>query len=103
MDAEEDVFSPGYPSRRPYCVFRSRYNAVAPLIPSPANLQLIHPTSGGWDASQEEFSLETLIRKDLLEEIDQAFENVDYNLKHAGGKGWSQVYRVVIYSVNIEP
>lgn len=39
----------------------------------------------------------------MLEEIDQAFENVDYNLKHAGGKGWSQVYRVVTYSIDIAP
>ena len=35
-------------------------------------------------------------------EIDQAFENVDYTLKHAGGKGWSQVYRVVTYSIDIK-
>lgn len=39
----------------------------------------------------------------MLEEIDQAFENVDYNLKHAGGKGWSQVYKVVTYSIDIRP
>ena len=38
---------------------------------------------------------------DLFAEIDQAFENCDYNLKHAGGKGWSQVFRVVTYSTDI--
>jgi len=58
---------------------------------------------GGWDHKQKVFSLETLVQKDLLEEIDQAFENVDYALKHAGGKGWSQVYRVVTYSTDIGP
>ena len=46
--------------------------------------------------------METVIqKKDVLEEIDQAFENCDYNLKHAGGKGWSQVYRIVTYSTDI--
>ena len=38
-----------------------------------------------------------------MEEIDQAFKNVDYNLKHAGGQGWSQVYKVVTYSTDIKP
>jgi enamine deaminase RidA (YjgF/YER057c/UK114 family) len=56
---------------------------------------------GGWVASEESFSLENLIKKDLMEEIDQAFANVDFNLKHAGGKGWSQVYKVVTYSTDI--
>jgi enamine deaminase RidA (YjgF/YER057c/UK114 family) len=45
----------------------------------------------------------TLIKEDLLEEIDQAFSNVDHNLKHAGGKGWEQVYKVVTYSTDIRP
>jgi enamine deaminase RidA (YjgF/YER057c/UK114 family) len=44
-----------------------------------------------------------LIKPDLLDEIDQAFENVDYNLKDAGGKGWSQVYKIVTYSTDIRP
>lgn len=42
--------------------------------------------------------LDNAISTDLNKEIDQAFANVDMNLKHAGGKGWSQVYRVVTYS-----
>jgi enamine deaminase RidA (YjgF/YER057c/UK114 family) len=37
----------------------------------------------------------------LKDEIDQAFENVDYNLKHAGGKGFSQVFKVVTYSTDV--
>lgn len=44
-----------------------------------------------------------LIKSDLLEETDQAFENVDYNLKHAGGQGWSQIYKVVTYSTDVKP
>lgn len=36
-----------------------------------------------------------------MEEIDQTFENVDYNLKNAGGKGWSQVFRVNSYHTEI--
>ncbi len=43
------------------------------------------------------------MKEDILEEIDQAFENVDYTLKQAGGKGWSQVYRVNSYHVDMSP
>jgi enamine deaminase RidA (YjgF/YER057c/UK114 family) len=39
------------------------------------------------------------ISSDLDEEIDQAFANVDLNLRDAGGKGWSQVFRVNTYHV----
>lgn len=37
-----------------------------------------------------------------MEEVDQAFDNVDHALKHAGGKGWSQVYRVITYCTDIK-
>ncbi|KAL8916607.1 MAG: hypothetical protein Q9208_008420 [Pyrenodesmia sp. 3 TL-2023] len=50
---------------------------------------------GGWNPTSGE------IKKDLHEEIDQAFENVDYNLKNAGGKGWSQVFRVNTYHTDM--
>jgi enamine deaminase RidA (YjgF/YER057c/UK114 family) len=99
MGEEEYVLQPGYTGRRPYCVCRSRYPAIA----HPPKLQLTHTPLGGWDHRQKEPDLANLIKPNLLEEIDQAFENVDYNLKHAGGKGWSQVYRVVTYSTNIAP
>lgn len=33
----------------------------------------------------------------LLEEVDQAFSNVDLALRDAGGKGWPQVYKVKMY------
>ncbi|KAI1393106.1 YjgF-like protein [Hypoxylon trugodes] len=51
---------------------------------------------GGWDPSTVE------VKPNLLEEVDQAFENVDYALKYAGGKGWSQVYRVTTYCTDIQ-
>ncbi|KAM7200848.1 RutC family protein [Naviculisporaceae sp. PSN 640] len=51
---------------------------------------------GGWDTTTGK------MKTDLLEEIDQAFANVDYALKHAGGKGWSQVYKVTAYVVEEE-
>ncbi|KAL9627871.1 MAG: hypothetical protein Q9204_006273, partial [Flavoplaca sp. TL-2023a] len=50
---------------------------------------------GGWDSTSGE------IKKVLYEEIDQAFENVDRNLKDAGGKGWSQVFRVNSYHTDM--
>ncbi|RYP41968.1 hypothetical protein DL767_000599 [Monosporascus sp. MG133] len=63
--------------------------------------RIICSGQGGWDAKATEFDFESLVRPSLFEEIDQAFENCDYNLKHAGGKGWCQVYRVVTYSTDI--
>ncbi|WYZ39354.1 hypothetical protein EsH8_III_001268 [Colletotrichum jinshuiense] len=49
---------------------------------------------GGWNLKTGE------VATDLLEEIDQAFENVDLTLKDAGGKGWSQVYRIRLYALD---
>ena len=37
--------------------------------------------------------------RSISEQIDQAFRNVDLALKTAGGKGWSQVYKVRSYHV----
>ncbi|KAF3054767.1 hypothetical protein CFAM422_013252 [Trichoderma lentiforme] len=51
---------------------------------------------GGWDRVSGDISPE------IQEEVSQAFANVEANLKHAGGKGWSQVYRVVTYSTDIK-
>ncbi|KAK1827846.1 RutC family protein [Podospora conica] len=48
---------------------------------------------GGWDP------LTGAMKTDPLEEIDQAFENVQLALTHAGGKGWSQVYSMRVYVV----
>ncbi|KIJ48719.1 hypothetical protein M422DRAFT_162319 [Sphaerobolus stellatus SS14] len=50
---------------------------------------------GGWDPATSK------IHADLSDEFDQAFANVDLALKHAGGKGWCQVYRVNMYVVDI--
>ncbi|KAK9370377.1 Endoribonuclease L-PSP/chorismate mutase-like protein [Lipomyces kononenkoae] len=48
---------------------------------------------GGWDPVTGEFY------KEINAQIDQAFANVDLNLRDAGGKGWSQVFRVNSYHV----
>ncbi|GLB05884.1 hypothetical protein AtubIFM57258_001175 [Aspergillus tubingensis] len=50
---------------------------------------------GGWDPNTGEFY------KEINEQIDQAFKNVELNLKNAGGKGWEQVFRVNSYHVPI--
>jgi len=47
--------------------------------------------AGGWDPETGK------MKTDLLEEVDQAFSNVDLALRHAGGKGWPQVYKVKMY------
>lgn len=53
-----------------------------------------HPL-GGWDPKTG------VIHREINAQIDQAFENVDLNLKDAGGKGWDQVFRVNSYHVPI--
>ncbi|KAF2003569.1 YjgF-like protein [Amniculicola lignicola CBS 123094] len=46
---------------------------------------------GGWDPETGKMSTE------INAQIEQAFANVDLNLKDAGGKGWEQVFRVNSY------
>ncbi|KAL4966452.1 RidA family protein [Aspergillus stella-maris] len=50
---------------------------------------------GGWNRETGEF------HREINAQIDQAFENVEANLKHAGGQGWNQVFRVNSYHVPI--
>ncbi|KAI3535195.1 endoribonuclease L-PSP [Colletotrichum filicis] len=40
------------------------------------------------------------VPSNLMQEIDQAFENVDIALKEAGGQGWSQVFRIRLYALD---
>lgn len=51
--------------------------------------------TGGWDPKTGVF------HREINAQIDQAFANVDLNLKNAGGKGWEQVFRVNSYHVPI--
>ncbi|KAI1164586.1 putative L-PSP endoribonuclease family protein [Nemania serpens] len=53
---------------------------------------------GGWDPVK---GLDSSPR-DIEAQIYQAFKNVDLALKTAGGKGWSQVYRVNTYHVPLD-
>lgn len=39
--------------------------------------------------------------KDIKEQIELAFKNVDITLKDAGGKGWEQVFRVTSYHTDL--
>ncbi|KAK7540203.1 L-PSP endoribonuclease family protein [Phyllosticta citricarpa] len=48
---------------------------------------------GGWDPKTGK------IHADVHDQIDQAFANVELVLKTAGGKGWSQVFRVNSYHI----
>ncbi|OTB13433.1 hypothetical protein K445DRAFT_304198 [Daldinia sp. EC12] len=48
---------------------------------------------GGWDPKTGIF------HREINAQIDQAFANVDLNLKDAGGKGWEQVFRVNSYHI----
>jgi enamine deaminase RidA (YjgF/YER057c/UK114 family) len=50
---------------------------------------------GGWN--RETHAIST----DIDEEVNQAFENVDHCLKHAGGKGWAEVFQIRLYMTDI--
>lgn len=50
-------------------------------------------TTGGWNPETGVYYTE------INAQIDQAFANVDLNLRDAGGQGWSQVFRVNSYHV----
>ena len=54
---------------------------------------LTSPGAGGWGPKTGVYF------KEINQQIDQAFANVDLNLKDAGGKGWEQVFRVNSYHV----
>jgi enamine deaminase RidA (YjgF/YER057c/UK114 family) len=54
--------------------------------------------SGGWDAKVPPYG----VPKDVKDEVLNAFSNVELALKTAGGKGWSQVYKVTLYIVDME-
>ncbi|KAF9776440.1 hypothetical protein IL306_005375 [Fusarium sp. DS 682] len=54
---------------------------------------------GGWSLKDGEL----VFPEGQLEQIDQAFYNVDKALKAGGGKGWEQVFRVNSYHTEITP
>jgi len=54
-------------------------------------------STGGWDPKTGQLAPGI----SYPDEIDQAFANVDLALRAAGGKGWSQVYRVRIYTTDL--
>jgi enamine deaminase RidA (YjgF/YER057c/UK114 family) len=58
------------------------------------------PLTGGWDTEHTEYPK---FPEQLDEEIDQAFRNVDLVLRTAGGKGWTQVYRLTSYHTDLTP
>lgn len=69
----------------------TKVNSLPRIIPI---LTYISAT-GGWKAVESDpVSLEDAFPVDIKAEIEQAFRNVDLALKMAGGKGWSQVFRV---------
>ena len=60
-----------------------------------------HPSNtplGGWDTVTGDLPAGT----PATAQIEQAFKNIDVALRDAGGKGWSQVFRVVSYHIPID-
>lgn len=81
------------------CSGQGEYTTHLPPSSRPVSQKLTFPT-GGWDTNKTEGG--PSFPSDLNEEIDQAFENVELNLRDAGGKGWSQVFRVNTYHRDIK-
>ncbi|KAK7976635.1 hypothetical protein PG989_015098 [Apiospora arundinis] len=50
---------------------------------------------GGWDPVSGDIS------PDISVEVDRAFANVELALKAAGGQGWSQVYKVNMFYIEL--
>lgn len=77
-------------------------SATASNAPAKVGARLLHKTatnntlSGGWNPET------SVIHSDLSAEVDQAFANVELALRTAGGKGWSQVYKVRMYVLNMD-
>ena len=63
------------------------------------NASIANQKPGGWTLKDGELSFP----ESDLEQIDQAFHNVEKALKASGGKGWEQVYRVNSYHTQITP
>jgi enamine deaminase RidA (YjgF/YER057c/UK114 family) len=68
-----------------------RFSRRTHFIPSETDVFILF--EGGWHPETGVFE------KEINAQIDLAFANVELNLKDAGGKGWSQVFRVNSYHV----
>ncbi|WVW84381.1 hypothetical protein I302_106415 [Kwoniella bestiolae CBS 10118] len=53
---------------------------------------------GGWNPTKTD----VIIPSSLAEEVDRAFENLHLALTTAGGKGFSQVYRLRSYHMDLD-
>ncbi|EJT50577.1 hypothetical protein A1Q2_03952 [Trichosporon asahii var. asahii CBS 8904] len=76
---------PRVPSDRRHC------------LPAPSSASGKLTPSGGWDPQPP-----NAISEDVEAQIEQAFKNVELALKSAGGKGWSQVFRVRSYHLTLD-
>src|SRR3954467_4589057 len=101
MGSRQFILHSSHPSWRSYSLLGPRYTQFCHHIPFP-RAYLIVGRIGGWVGEKKEVDFANFIKPNLADEIDQAFANCDYNLRHAGGKGFSQVYKVVTYCTDIK-
>lgn len=73
----------------------ARAKVSIPLVSDSLSLRIADCLKGGWNRETGEFY------REINAQIDQAFANVEHNLRDAGGEGWSQVFRVNSYHVPI--
>lgn len=66
------------------------------MIAHSPSLTTFTGTTGGWDPSSGEIST------DLSVEVERAFANVELALKTAGGKGWSEVYKINLFYLDLD-
>lgn len=79
-----------YPGFGEHALESTHYSQAVVVPPGPI---ITISGQGGW-SPEAPFS----INPNIEQQVEQAFSNVDLALRIAGGKGWSQVYKIRIYA-----
>ena len=75
----------------------THYSQAVRLPTQPPTIKI--SGQGGWDPSTDQFPGDASTPDGVRRQIEQAFSNVDLTLRHAGGKGWSEVYAARMFYV----
>lgn len=79
------------------CAGQGNYpSSLPPSLPS-FFLTWSSSSPGGWDPKTGELA------KTIEEQIEKTFKNIQLNLQDAGGAGWSQVYKIRSYHIDLSP
>jgi enamine deaminase RidA (YjgF/YER057c/UK114 family) len=85
-----DLQYASYPGFGEYALEHTLYSQAVIVPPGPI---ITISGQGGW-TPEAPFTVDP----DMNIQVNQAFSNVDLALRTAGGKGWSQVYKIRIFT-----